>query len=189
MSIPASKVLRHIRLQINDFDEAKVSNFQIQIFLNRALAAISTAAAARGLDFLTASQTYNSSSASSGAALPDDFQSVREVADSQGYTLSPAYLTKTPQTYEYKIMGEKIYCGAASYTLFYHRFVAPVDSLENDSIAVPAYCLGLIVQTTISLMQGADPATLTQTINNIIDTDIPGATYDKKRGRVIENAG
>lgn len=189
MSIPASKVLRHIRLQINDFDEAKVSNFQIQTFLNRALAAISTAAAARGLDFLTASQTYNASSASTGAALPDDFQSVREVTDGSGYTLNPIPITKTPLAYEYKVMGEKIYCGATTYSLFYQRFIEPVDSIENDSIAVPAYCLGLIVQVTVNMMQGVEPAALIQTINNIIDMDIPGTTYDKKRGRVIENAG
>lgn len=189
MSIPASTVLRHIRLQINDFDEAKVSNFQILIFLNRALSAVSSAIAMRGLDFLTASHVYSSPSEITGAALPDDYQSVREVTDGSGYTLTPTYITKTPQTYEYKIMGEKIYCGASSYTLFYQRFIGPVDDLETDNIAVPAYCLGLIVQTTVNLMQGMAAPELVQAINNIIDTDIPILTYDKKRGRVIENAG
>ena len=191
MSIPATKIVQHIRLHINDFDEAKISDFQILIFLNRALTAISAAIAAKDLDFLSASQSYNAASASSGAALPDDFQSVKEVTDNNGYTLTPCYLTKTPAAYEYKVMGEKIYCGASAYTLYYKRFIAPIDSLTNDSIGMPVYCLGLIVQTTVLLMQGAEPEKVIQTINNIIETDIPLQTFDKKRvsGRVVNNAG
>ena len=190
MSIAATKIVRHIRLQIDDFDEVKVSDYQILIFLNRALAAISTAVAARGLDFLTASQTYSGSSASTGANLPDDFQTLKEVTDgSTGYTLTPTYITKTPAAYEYKVMGEKIYCGAASYTLFYQKYIGPIDSLLTDSVAVPGYCLGLIVQTTVALMQGMGPDAVIQLINNIINTDFPAMTYDKQRGRVIENAG
>ncbi len=191
MSIPATRVVQHIRLQIDDFDEAKVSDFQILTFMNRALTAISAAIAAKDLDFLSASKAYNTSSASDGAALPDDFQSVKEVTDGEGFTLNPVYLTKTPQAYEYKIVGEKIYCGASSYTLFYKKFIEPIDSLENGVIGMPAYCLGMIVQITVLLMQNADPATVIQTINNIIETDIPLQTYDKKRvsGRVVNNAG
>ena len=189
MSIPASRILRHIRLQINDFDEAKVSDFQILNFLNRALSAISTILSARDLDFLSASQTYSGSSASAGANLPADFQAVKEVTDGNSYTLTPCYLTKTPTTYEYKVMGEKIYCGAASYTLFYRKFIAPIDDFTNDNVALPAYFLGMIVQVTILLMQGAETGALMQTINNMMDTDIPMTTYNKKRERVMGNAG
>lgn len=189
MSIQASRVLQHIRTQIDDFDEAKVSDYQILTFLNRALTAISAVITAKDFDFLSASQTYNNSSAIAGADLPQDFQSVKEVTDGSGFTLSPVYLTKTPQFYEYKIVGEKIYCGATSYTLFYKRFIPPIDSLQTDVIPMPAYCLGLIVQTTVLLMQGTEPTALVQAINNIIATDIPLQTYDKKRTGVVGNAG
>lgn len=182
MSISATRVVQHIRTQIDDFDEAKVSDFQILTFLNRALTAISAALASKNLDFLSASQTYSGSSASTGASLPDDFQSVKEVVNESGYTLTPTYLTKTPTHFEYKVLGEKIYCGASSYTLFYRRFIGPIDSLQSGTIAMPAYCLGLIVQTTVMLMQNVEPSVLIQSINNIIATDIPLQTYDKKRG-------
>ena len=181
MSITVQRVIKHIRLQINDFDEAKVSNYQILNYLNRALSAISTALAADKLDFLAAAQTYNTASATDGVDLPDDFQSVNEVTDGDGYTLTPAYVTKTPKAFEYKVMGEKLYCGAASYTLFYQRFIPPVDDM-GDTIAVPAYCLGLIVQTTIQLMQGMAPTDVATLINSLIGTEIPGRTYDKKAG-------
>lgn len=187
MSIPATRVVQHVRLAIDDFDEAKVSDFQILTFLNRALTAISAVITAKDLDFLSASQTYNTASASNGANLPDDFQAVKEVTDGNGFTLTPTYLTKTPQTHEYKVVGEKIYCGAPAYTLYYKKFIGPIDSLQSGVIAMPAYCLGLIVQTTILMMQGAEPTAVINTINNIVTTDIPLQTYDKKRG--VGNVG
>ncbi|MBR1494257.1 MAG: hypothetical protein IJ601_04330 [Acidaminococcaceae bacterium] len=182
MSIAVKRIIKHIRLQINDFDEAKVSSFQILNFLNRALAAISTAVETQHLNFLAKSQVYTGTSAVNGAVLPEDFQSVNEVVDGQEFTLSPAYVTKTPKAYEYKIMGEKIYCGADSYTLFYQRFIPPVDTPE-DTIEAPLYCLGLIVQTTIKLMQGMEAADLVKMIQNMVVSDIPADTYDKKRKR------
>lgn len=96
-------------------------------------------------------------------------------------SLSPCDITKVPNHREYKILGEKIYCGVRRFQLAYRRTILPVNDLEVDEIDLPVFCTDLIVKMTGMILNNADTDVMMQAIDMATKSIIPRRRFNNMR--------
>lgn len=177
--IEAKDILYSVRALLKDNNEMTYSDYDIKLALNTALRYISQSSLLKTTDFLETTKLITNSDIENGANLPEDFQSLTGVTSGE-FSLAPCRVTKKPKVHEYKIMGEKIYSGAESFTINYKRLVLPISDLTKDTISLPMFCTNLIIESTIAVLKGTPTADLITQMNNIITADLPVQKYNGK---------
>lgn len=208
--IKAKNVLIDVRYKNSDSDEVKFSDYDIKNAVNEAIRYISQNQALQNDDYFETSKEYfedvlneqidvhNSEVATQpghkgsdfleyynfkkkGVELPDDFQILVGVSRGDGYKLRPCNPMKIPDVHEYKVMGNKVFCGCAYFNLFYQRSVLPVKDLESDLIDLPNFCYDLLVKVTNLILNQAETDVMLKEIDNLVKSIVPRRKYNNAR--------
>lgn len=182
-------LIRLVRNSKKDNYETKYSDYEILHALNNAVQLFAQSQLLKDTDFLEAvkfydEDAYNEEHSSAtisfikdGVELPEDFQTVTGVTTEDEYSIAPCYVTKTPKTYEYKVIGNKIYCGSKKFTLNYKRSVLPVSNLDG-SFDLQNLCLGIIPNVAILILDNAGNDAVLKSINDFITMSFPTRKYN-----------
>lgn len=209
--IEAKEVLRLVRFKNKDNDEVEFSDYDIRNCLNEALRYISQSQALQNNEFLTKSAIYDESELNAdiqerndeiiasnpeyteddllplynfqlnGIELPKDFQILLGVTRDDGYKMRPCDVSNIPFRGEYKIMGEKIYCGYGLFTITYQRTILPVKNMNSGMIDLPNYCLDLVVKITSMILNQAENDVMLQEIDNMVKSIVPRRKFNNAR--------
>ena len=135
-----------------------------------------------------------------GAELPEDYQILVGVAYTyppaddtmiiHGVTpaamyphisLHPCDITKIPNLREYKVVGDRIYCGVRRFQLAYRRTILPIADMEEGKIDLPTFCTDVVVKITGMILNNADTDVMLQAIDAATKSIIPRRRYNNMR--------
>ena len=187
-------LIRLVRNSKKDNYETQYSDYEILHALNMAVQFFVQSPLLQDTDFLEAVKFYDEdaynlehtpdsiSFTTDGVELPDDFQMVTGVTTEDEYSIAPCYVTKTPKTYEYKVIGNKIFCGSKKFTLNYKRTVLPVANV-NGSFDLQNLCMGIISSVGILILDNAGNDAVLKAINDFITMAFPTRKYNNANNK------
>lgn len=177
--IEAKKILTLVRLELNDYNEADHSDFEILKRLNSVLNLVGSLKILEDTDYLTDKKALVISNNS--VDLPNDYLQLIEVTDTDGFVMLPCPVTREPKDYQYKIMGEKLYTAADGVVIFYKKYIAPVSAF-TENINLPSVFTDILVKATaLALAGGVDNGSLMTAINDMVLNSVPLKQYGKKK--------
>lgn len=177
--IEANKVLTLVRLELNDYNEADHSDYEILKRLNYVLNIIGSLKILEDTDYLTDKKTLAVSDNS--VDLPNDYLQLIEITDTTGFIMLPCPVTREPKDYQYKIMGEKLYTAAAGVVMFYKKHIAPISAF-TENINLPSVFTDVLVKATALAVAGSvDNGSLMTAVNDMVLNSVPIKQYGKKK--------
>lgn len=207
MSITYKEILRRVRFKLKDNDEATTSDYEIRDCLNEVLRYVSMSNALSNADFNEKTIRYNEDDfygvccdnhydhhhdhkhhhfcfALDGVPLPEDFLSLVAVKPhANAPMLEPCLSSETPRPWQYKISGDKIYCGPHHFVLVYKAGVTEVVDDESE-IELPRTFLDFLVNMTIMNIQQAESGVLREAIDSALQSLIPQRRYRNAKIRM-----
>ena len=120
-----------------------------------------------------------------GVELPSDFitlQSVMRLPD--GYIMSPTEGIKTPEPWEYKVMGDRLYLGAPYAKILYKAGIPEFKDNAN-TIDVPNIFKDAIVKGAIMILENnAETDVLMEAFEDVLSSIVPRRRYANARIRM-----
>jgi len=174
-------IRKTIRFKERDNDEIRFSDYEIKEATNEALRYISNELADTNADFNEKIMHYHDRDLMCkihGTVLPEDFISLVAV---KGDVHSPELLTpcgsaNTPMFNEYKIQGNRIYCGSPHFVLVYKARISEVED-DDDEIELPYYVKDKFVTYVRRILTQADENIMSDAEEEIINALTPKRRY------------
>lgn len=119
-----------------------------------------------------------------GMDLPSDFVtliSINTIKHLQPY--SPAAVGERLKFGEYRISGNKLYCGAKAVTINYKRRIAEVDT-ESEGVDLPEDFIDLLVKGTGLVLTNADTDILMAEVNRALEAIVPSRRYSHIKSKM-----
>nr|DAQ20474.1 MAG TPA: hypothetical protein [Caudoviricetes sp.] len=201
MAITFKELNRLIRFKAKDFNETRFSDFEIRESINECLRYFNGSYALRNTDFLEKMHVYDEAEMNAamqdlqevglvdgdespydfkntGVELPADFitlQSVMRLND--GYIMSPTEGIKTPEPWEYKVTGDRLYLGSPNAKILY-RAGLPEFKESSGEIDVPNIFKDAIVKGTVMILENnAETDVLMEAFDDMLSSIVPRRRY------------
>lgn len=201
MAITFKELNRLIRFKTKDFNETRFSDFEIRESINECLRYFNGSYALRNTDFLEKMRIYDEVEMNAainkqeevwldgesvapydfkntGVELPSDFitlQSVMRLPD--GYIMSPTEAIKTPEPWEYKVMGDRLYLGTPYAKILYKAGIPEFKDNAN-TIDVPNIFKDAIVKGTVMILENnAETDVLMEAFEDMLSSIVPRRRY------------
>lgn len=119
-----------------------------------------------------------------GAELPEDFLSLVSVMRMRdGVIMRPVESIRIPRSGEYKVFGDRIYCGDTVFKLLYKGAIEEVTD-DEDEIQLPFIFKDTLVKLSIMILQNAETDILMDAMNDAALNLIPRRRYRNVRIRM-----
>lgn len=179
MSIPYKEIRKIVRFKLKDNNEVAYSDYEIKMAVNEVIRYLSISQALNNSDFLNKGYSYDCHDvdyACCGVELPEDFVTLVGVRDYKGLLLEPCDSTQHPRRWQYKISGDRLYCGAPSFTMMYKASLQEIDE-EDDEVELPNVFKDMIVQLAILVLNQADSDAMHAAADIAMDQLVPRRRY------------
>lgn len=198
MAITFKELNRLIRFKAKDFNETRFSDFEIRESINECLRYFNGSYALRNTDFLEKTKIYDEEEMNAeiqevgmvdgddgpydfkntGVELPSDFITLQSVMRlPNGYIMSPTEGIKTPEPWEYKVTGNRLYLGSPSAKVLY-RAGLPEFKESSGEIDVPNIFKDAIVKGTVMILENsAETDVLMEAFDDMLSSIVPRRRY------------
>lgn len=190
MSMTYKEVKRTVRFKERDNDEARFSDYEIKEAVNEAIRYISNKLADSNADFNEKNKFYNRENCDEhfvhhGAALPPDFLALvavkRNPHDKEAMT--PCLASEIPRHYEYKVQGDKIWCGSRNFFITYKASIKEVEE-DDDEIDIPYFAKDHFVTLVRRILTSAEGEIMREAQEMLVDALIPKRRYTHAKIRM-----
>nr|DAE87388.1 MAG TPA: hypothetical protein [Caudoviricetes sp.] len=201
MAITFKELNRLIRFKTKDFNETRFSDFEIRESINECLRYFNGSYALRNSDFLEKIKIYDEEEMNSaiskqeevwlgdelvapydfkntGVELPSDFitlQSVMRLPD--GYIMSPTEGIKTPEPWEYKVTGDRLYLGSPSAKVLYRAGLQEFKESSGEIDAPNIFKDAIAKGTVMILESNAETDVLMEAFDDMLSSIVPRRRY------------
>lgn len=194
MSFTYKDVRRIVRTKEKDNNEFTFSDYDIRDAVNEAIRYISGSLADSNADFNEKSVHYDErdykchsqyehkhrdfSFKLDGVPLPEDFVALVAIKGKPHVDepLTPCLTMNNPQPWEYKIMGERIYCGSPHFTLVYKAAIPEVKE-DDDLIELPNIAKDYFVTLVRRILTQAEGDIMRDAVELVVNALIPKRRY------------
>lgn len=121
-----------------------------------------------------------------GAELPEDFVALVSIRGRRTYSreiLRPCLSGEIPRPWEYKIQGDRIYCGQKKFTLTYKAMLMEVKT-EDDEIALPYMFTDTFVQLVRMVLNQTENDIMMDAVDTSVQQLIPKRRYRNAKIRM-----
>ena len=183
--IPYNEIKKIVRFKLGDLNEINFSDYEIKMAVNEVIRYLSVSQSLKNSDFLNKGYSYDDAVdlinySVEGIELPRDFVSLVAVRDYKGRQLEPCSASEVPNFKQYKISGDKLYCGAHSFTMMYNASIPQIEE-DDDGVELPYVFLDTMVQLTVLVLQQSDGDVMHTAADAAIDELIPKRKYSNVR--------
>lgn len=177
--IEVKTLIRRIRFKAQDNNEAFYSDYDIIGALNEVLDYLNNALSLQNSDFLEKEKEYENKDVNKGVSLPYDFITLVGITDKHGRPLKPCGVEHKPRPWEYKIFGNKIYCGITHFKIQYRSRLEEITT-DKDTIMLPVTFTQSLVNLAL-LVLTHNATELQQAVNDVIMAIVPRRRYVNAR--------
>ena len=203
--ITYKELKRLIRFKEKDNNEIRFSDYDIKMALNECIRYFNNAYAMQSSDFLEKAVTYveedmNAEIAAAneglpdeekqplydfkgeGIELPEDFISLVSLQDlKDGRIMSPVESIKEPLPWQFKIVGNRVYCGNRGFKMLYKAAIKEVKD-EEDVIELPFIFKDALAKiTSMILNNNASTDVMMQAVNDTVTQLVPRRRWRNAR--------
>lgn len=197
MSFTYKDIRRMVRTKEKDNNEFTFSDYDIRDAVNEAIRYISGKLADSNADFNEKSRWYDErdyqykcdtddklhhhrpfSFKHDGVPLPDDFMALVAIKGKPhcDEPLTPCLSMNTPQLWEYKISGDRIYCGSPHFTLVYKASIPEVRE-DMDVIELPNFTKDHFVALVRMILTQAEGDIMRDAVEMVVEALLPKRRY------------
>lgn len=180
--LEATRIKDMVRWKEKDTDEVRFSDYEIWDALNEVLRYLANRLANMQSDVTEKEQVYNDADAlAAGAALPDDFLSVKGLYRlSDDYPLHAASDERTtPNTF--RLFGDRLYA-EEPFRLQYYASLGTAK--DGRLIRLPESFTDALVKLTRMVLNNADADTMTQAVITEVEAIVPRRKYNNLRAKM-----
>ena len=179
--IPYNEIKKLIRYKVKDNNEVAFSDYDIKMAVNEVIRYLSLSQALNNSDFLNKGYSFNEGHDGvcyhlEGVELPEDFVTLVGVRDYKGNLLEPCDSTEIPRLNQYKISGNRLYCGVSAFNLMYKAALDEIHD-DEDGIDLPPVFKDTIVKLAVMIMNQQDGDIMSMAAEDAIEKIIPKRRY------------
>lgn len=158
--IPYQEIKKLVRFKLKDNNELTYSDYEIKMAVNEVIRYLSVSQALNNSDFLNKGFSFDEGHDHTnyrvcGVELPKDFVALVGVTDYRGRMLEPCDSMEIPRHYQYKISGNRLFCGAHAFNMMYKSALTEIED-DEDCIELPRVFLDTITKLTMMILEQAD---------------------------------
>lgn len=190
MAIAYKDIRRAVRFKERDNDEVRFSDYEIKEATNEALRWLSNSLADSNADFNEKQRFYNQKDYAEnfkcyGIELPDDFLSLVAVKGKPHIDeiFRPCLSSESPNPWEYKVMGDRIYVGSSCFCLVY-KAVIPEIRDEEDEVELPNFAKDYFVTLVRRILTNAEETVMREAQELVVNALIPKRRYRNAKIRM-----
>lgn len=190
MGMTYKEVKRAVRFKERDNDEVRFSDYDIKDAVNEAIRYVSNSLADSNADFNEKTKFYNRENCECdfhhhGAALPPDFLALLSVKRNphDKEAMTPCLSGEMPKHWEYKIQGDKIYCGSKNFCITYKASIPEVED-DEDEIEIPYFAKDYFVTLVRRILTSAETEIMRDAQEMLVNALIPKRRYTHAKIRM-----
>lgn len=203
MAFTYKEIRKQIRFKEGDNNEIRFSDYDIKMAVNEVIRYLTNALAANNADFNEKIKVYDEEEINAelleeltnddgeidesytpisfkidGIEFPEDYIALVSVKGKlhDPTPLNPCLAQNIPMPWEYKVLGDKIYCGCKRFELVYKASIAEVKE-EEDTIELPYMFKDNFVQLARMILNQAENDIMRDAVDSAVQQLIPKRRY------------
>ena len=199
MAISYKEIKKLIRFKEQDNNELTFSDYEIRLAVNEVLRYLNMAFATLDGDFNEKGYVFDQEAMNKpdiygyapaemvdfkigGVELPEDFLSLVAVQNKRHGILEVCPSIQDPMAWQYKIVGNRIYCGSPWFKLLYKANINCKLAEDDDEVELPDIFIDVIVkQARMILHNSADTDATEQAVFDAVKALLPKRRYRNAR--------